>query len=485
VGFDENRNIRGKKGEQVMKILKGLKIVIPAMLMLLLLTACRAGNDRYELSKFVGKSVSSFEKKSGTKLDKQSSGIYVMKDVVQVMAPEKKVTSVTLLSKAGKYTVYGVGIGMKKEEADQLLKDTFGKEISKSINSDNNWVTYSYLNNEKELYISYNADTQIIEELSYYKVDASEKDDESSKDQENAGELIAMIGGTKVYYNEAMIYLKSAQKNYEADYGDGIWNADILGNGETFGAMIKDEVMNQITELKIIRDKAEELGITLTEEEQAEADSYAKEHFEGLTEEDKSRYLVTEELLRQVYEDNLLAGKVFENITIDVDTNVPDQDAKQITVQDILIYSVDFDENGNKVERSAQEKEDAYEKVQNLLEQAKETDDFNALAQANSEAETIEYTFGRGQAPKEYSKTFEQAAFQLKTGQVSDIITTDYGWHIIYCVSDYNEDATIQRKENIIEERRSDMFSELYKEWSADYDVVINSKAWDAVSLTD
>lgn len=458
-------------------------MIILSMLLLMLLSACRAGGERYELTNYIGKSVSSFERKSGASLEKQSSGIYTMEGVLQVMAPDKNVTAITLLENAGEYTVFGVSMGMNKADADVLLQDSFGKEIAKTINSEKNSVTYSYLKDDKELYISYDIDKETVVELSYYLVEVSKEENSDSTEQLNAGELIAMIGDTRVYYNEAMVYLKSAQEKYEKEYGSDIWDADILGNGENFGSMIKDEVMKQITELKVIRAKAEEMDISLSEDELADANSYAKEHFEGLSEEDISKYLVTEELLRQVYADNLLADKVFETKTINVDTNVSDLDAKQITVQQILIYNVDFDAEGNKIERTAEEKKEAYEKVQGLLEQAKTTDDFYALAEANSEAETIEYTFGRGQGPEEYSDAFEQATFTLKTGELSDIISTDYGWHILYCVSDFNEDATTQVKENIIEERRNELFAELYSEWSAGYDVVINSEAWDTISF--
>jgi foldase protein PrsA len=249
--------------------------------------------------------------------------------------------------------------------------------------------------------------------------------------------------------------------------------------------MLKDEVIKQITELKVIRKKAEELGITLTEEETAEAKSYAKEHYNGLTTQDINKYLITEDLLERVYEDNLLADKVFEKETINVATDVPDADAKQITIQDILIYSVDIDDQGNKTPFSTEDKAEAYDKARNLLEQAKTTDDFYSLAEANSQADQIEYTFGKGQGPKEFSAAFEQAAFTLKTGQVSDIISTDYGWHILYCVSDFNQDATTRVKEAIIEQRRNDMFTQLYSEWSSKFDVVVNTEAWDAVPFED
>lgn len=462
---------------------RGLIIIL--MLMLMILSGCRSEGERAELTNYIGKSVSSFERKSGVKLEKVSNGIYQMDSVLQVMVPEKQVTAITLLEDAGKYKIFGVSIGMSKADADALLQEGFGKELAKTINSDKNSVTYSYLKDEKELYISYDIDKETVVELSYYMAETPKKENSDSAVQQNAGELIAMIGDTRVYYNEAMIYLKSAQEKYEKEYGKDIWSADILGNGENFGSMIKDEVMRQITELKIIQAKAAEEGISLSEEELADANSYAAEHFRGLSEEDISQYLVTEELLQKVYADNLLAEKMFETLTINVDTNVPDVDAKQITVQQILIYNVDFDADGNKIERTAEDKQEAYEKVQGLLTKAKTTDDFYALAEANSEGDTIEYTFGRGQGPEEYSDSFEQAAFTLKTGAVSEIISTDYGWHILFCVSDFNKDATIQVKEKIIEERRNELFAELYGEWSSEYDVVVNSEAWDAISYED
>lgn len=407
-----------------------------------------------------------------------------MEDVVQVMVSGKDVSAVTLLKNAGNYSVFGVKVGMTKAKADALLVDTLGVEIAKTIDTEKNTATYSYLKDEKELYISYDNDNETVVELSYYKRDSSDHKGESVATMDS-GELVATIGDTKVYYNEAMVYLKSTQEKYEADYGKGIWNADILGNGQTFGTMIKVEVINQITELKIIRAEAGKEGIILSEEELAGAATYAKEHYEGLKEEDISKYFITEELLQQVYSDHLLANKMFENLTINVDTEVPDEEAKQITVQDIFIYSVDVDLKGNKLDLNDEVKTAAFEKIKNLLIQAKDTEDFYALAEANTEVDTIEYTFGKGQGPEDYGDTFEQAALSLGTGQVSDIITTDTGWHIIYCVSDFNDDATTQVKENIIEERRNQMFSELYAEWSKDYKVVINDKVWDSVGFEE
>jgi peptidyl-prolyl cis-trans isomerase C len=67
-----------------------------------------------------------------------------------------------------------------------------------------------------------------------------------------------------------------------------------------------------------------------------------------------------------------------------------------------------------------------------LLERARKGEDFSALAKQYSEdpgskEQGGEYVFARGQMVPE----FETAAFSLQPGQVSDLVTTQYGYHII------------------------------------------------------
>lgn len=461
---------------------KRLGMIAFTVFLFILLVACRSGGIRYELSDFMGKSVSSFEKKSGIKLEEQSNGVYLGKGVAQVLVPDKKVTSITLLENAGKYTLFGVGIGMAEDTVTGLLSVNFGKEASETKENGNNTVTYMYQKEDEQLYVSYDKDKKTVVTASYYNTSATDQHSAVATEPDS-GEMMLEIGDMKVNYNEARVYIKLAQDQYEADYGNGIWKADILGNGETFGEMIKQEVINQITELKVIQAEAKKQEITLTEEEQADAYAYAKEQYESISKKDRQQYQITPELLQQVYYDNLLANKMYESLTLNVDNNVSDEEARQITVQDIFIQNYNLDAEGKQVALSEEDKTAAYDKVKSLLTKAKEAEDFKTLAEANSEAEEIEYTFGKRNAPEEFGDAFANAAFTLKTGETSDIISTDKGWHIIYCVSDFNEDATTQVKENIIEQRRSDMFSELYTKWSADYKVVVNQEAWDAIPL--
>jgi peptidyl-prolyl cis-trans isomerase C len=70
--------------------------------------------------------------------------------------------------------------------------------------------------------------------------------------------------------------------------------------------------------------------------------------------------------------------------------------------------------------------------IQDLLKRARAGEDFSKLAKEYSEDPGSkdnggEYTFPRGQMMPE----FEAAAFSLNTNQVSDVVTTPYGYHII------------------------------------------------------
>jgi parvulin-like peptidyl-prolyl isomerase len=83
-------------------------------------------------------------------------------------------------------------------------------------------------------------------------------------------------------------------------------------------------------------------------------------------------------------------------------------------------------------EMTPEQKEAKKKQMEDILKRARAGEDFGKLAKEYSEDPGSkdkggEYTFPRGQMVPE----FEAAAFSLGTNQISDIITTPYGYHII------------------------------------------------------
>jgi peptidyl-prolyl cis-trans isomerase C len=85
-----------------------------------------------------------------------------------------------------------------------------------------------------------------------------------------------------------------------------------------------------------------------------------------------------------------------------------------------------------KRELPPEKKKEREQRIRKLKERADMGEDFAKLARENSDDPAAkesggEYTFPRGQMVKE----FETAAFSMKTNQISDVIETAFGYHVI------------------------------------------------------
>jgi len=122
---------------------------------------------------------------------------------------------------------------------------------------------------------------------------------------------------------------------------------------------------------------------------------------------------------------------------------------EQIRASHILIRPDITDPNTDPNQAKAKAKA----KTQELLEQVKNGADFAALAKANSGCPSAEKGGDLGFFEKgKMVPAFEEAAFALKVGQVSDIVETTYGYHIIK-ITDHKDASDIpfeQAKDDII-----------------------------------
>jgi len=147
------------------------------------------------------------------------------------------------------------------------------------------------------------------------------------------------------------------------------------------------------------------------------------------------------------------AGKV--NITEADARKFYDENPKQFKTPEMVRAShilIQPDKSDPNVDPN-QAKAKARAKAEALLKQIKNGADFATLAKANSNGPSAARGGDLGLKPRgTWVKPFEDAEFSLKVGQVSDIVETQFGYHIIK-VTDHKDPNTIsfeQAKENII-----------------------------------
>lgn len=84
-----------------------------------------------------------------------------------------------------------------------------------------------------------------------------------------------------------------------------------------------------ITQLKIISGVAQEQNVSLSADEQDEALRQAESLVQNAAAADKKTYFLSVQKISGIYQENLLAEKMFYVATDDADTNVSDDEARQ------------------------------------------------------------------------------------------------------------------------------------------------------------
>lgn len=267
-------------------------------------------------------------------------------------------------------------------------------------------------------------------------------------------EAVAKVNGNVITKTDFDNNFEIYKRSYEAQFGTEIWSEDI-GNGKTFEKAVKESVLEKLITEEIILQKAEEMGIQVTEE-QVEDEIKAYKQFFGSDEEYKQfleENSMTEEYLKSGIEKDLIINRFKEDLTNEF--KVTDEEAQE-----------HFEENKDSYiqVRARHILVSTEEEAESILQQLKNGKDFAELAESKSiDSESASNGgdlgyFNKGQVIAEFGKV----AFSLEPGKVSDIVKTDAGYHIIK-VEDRKEDFK-DFKDIVIEDINNIKYNEKVKE---------------------
>jgi len=290
---------------------------------------------------------------------------------------------------------------------------------------------------------------------------------------------IFRIESTSCHLPEAMVYLINTQTRYEAIYGSRLWEKSL--RGKSLEQNVKDGVLADLAQIKVMNLLAEKNGVELTEGEMELAAQAGQAYMASLDETVAEKMGIDEKTVAAMYREYAVADKVYRYIIKDINPEISDDEARTITVEHILIKTYSLDGSGQRSPYTPQQKEEARKRAREALREIQGGADFESVASKYNEDNKSIYSFGKG----EMEPTFEKAAFNLGTGEISDIVETDYGYHIIKCISTFNREETDANKVKIVEQRRKEVFGQEYDRFVDSLTRNMNEEVWESVSFLE
>jgi peptidyl-prolyl cis-trans isomerase C len=291
---------------------------------------------------------------------------------------------------------------------------------------------------------------------------------DDASDIDVPADAIAVVGDKEISKAEYDRLLASAEKTYEAR------EQEFPAAGTPEFAQLRNAIVRSLVEKAQFEIAAEELNVTVSDEDVDKRLTELKEQFfEG----DEQKYKdeleaqgLTEEQVRTDLRTRILSEKVFEKVTNQVEA----------TDDDVQAY---YEENQGQFETPASRdvrhilvKSKA--KADQLHAQLEDGADFAKLARQfstdpASKKDGGEFTAQQGAtvAP------FDKVAFDLETGELSEPVKTQFGWHIIEAVADVEEASTQeltaveeQIRETLAEEKKNTRINEWIAELRARFE---------------
>lgn len=290
-------------------------------------------------------------------------------------------------------------------------------------------------------------------------------------------DVVMRIDGHDVSYTEGNLYLLSMREEVETLYGTDIWDFRFVRDGRTYRELMKDELLEKIIFIKLVGNMANEFSVSLGADDVLKVNDYTQEFLNGITENTAKKYGITEDLVRTVYTDNILAKKVYETVTLNVDAKPDEEACRHADFYYLFKTKVYTDNEGKSVSVTGDSLRELRGDMKILLERAIGAEDFYTFAKEQTDAPNLEMTLGHG----DFSEDIINTLFALPEGSVSNVIETADGMYIFYCKNRINAAETQRAEEEAYAEICKDYFEELYDKWRSNSNVEINQALWDAM----
>lgn len=246
--------------------------------------------------------------------------------------------------------------------------------------------------------------------------------------------IVAVVNDENISIEDFNKNFKIIERDYSQSYPEDIWSKEF--NGKTFLEIIQEQILDNLVTEAVIKQDAIKKEIEIDD---AQVDEVYKSFEEQISKDEELKKFyeeqgIDEAFVKKQLRVNLIMQKhqtmLLEELKLN-DAATLEEMLKdyvyQVEAQHILIMPEEGAADAEKADAAAKKK------AEEILAKVKAGEDFGALAKENSmdpgsaaNNGSLGY-FGRGQMVPQ----FEDASFALNVGDISELVKTDYGYHII------------------------------------------------------
>lgn len=294
----------------------------------------------------------------------------------------------------------------------------------------------------------------------------------------------ANVDGVSIPLGEVNFYLRYQQTQmamYSGYFGEDFMNQDLMGTGSIYGETVKDTVMQTLEEYYLVEAHADDLGISLTDEDKDAVATAADAFLAANDSKTLEAMSADKETVAHVLELMALQNKAYQNRAATIDTNVTDEEAAQKTITYVRASTNGTaDENGDTVDLTEEELAAKKETLNQIRDEAGSDGDLDAAAK-NHDLSAVTTSYGADD--ENLNEDVKAAAETLSEGEYADIVEGDNAYYLVRMDSTFDREATDSHKQVILSQREKDAYTAWVDSLKEGATITTNDKALEKLTF--
>lgn len=270
-------------------------------------------------------------------------------------------------------------------------------------------------------------------------------------------DIVAKVGDQEITKSEYDKNLALYKNEYEGMYDENIWSLDY--DGKTFLQAFQEQILDKIVNDVAIANYLQKNDVKIDE---TKVDERYTQYMEAMEKQSDLKDLFEENDI----DEGFIRNKIKTDIYMEEFYNVVIEEMDLSNEKLKEYYDEHYEEYKNNLAKASHILVKTEEEANDILNKIKSGENFEELAKEYSEDPG---TAANGGNLGPFSKgmmvpEFEEAAFDLKPGEISEPVKTQYGYHIIKAFEVTFEDVKEDTKNLLINERYLTKLEEIKKD---------------------